>query len=224
MRSPRGLLPERNAAAVWPQKPPAEAICWDRAFSLLLSQGQVHIQSDPERTEVCEATRQVEGPRLRGCPRQEQEMRVGKETRCRGVGWRSGSGDGIKERLGSEVRGSEGLVLTLEAKGQEFGLMSGYQVGVRNRKRMGRGQSEKSVPDLRSWVSAGVWTEIRGGAGLGLLTGRVGAVPGARPAAPVNPERDGAAEQSSNRATWAATDTMLKCRKQGDHEAYEDHS
>lgn len=125
-------------------------------------------------------------------------MRVGKETRCRGVGWRSGSGDGIKERLGSEVRGTEVRVLTLEAKGQESGLMSGYQVGVRNRKRMGRGQSEKSVPDLRSWVSAGVWTEIRGGGpGWGFSLEGVGAIPPVHGLQhfSVNPERDGAAEQ-----------------------------
>ena len=30
-------------------------------FSLLPSQGQVHVQVGPERTEVCEATRRVEG-------------------------------------------------------------------------------------------------------------------------------------------------------------------
>ena len=87
-------------------------------------------------------------------------------------------GSRIKDqRLGSEVRAG--------SQGSEFGLMSGYQVGIRNRKRMGWGPSEKSVPDLRSWVSSGVWTEIRvGGAGPGLLTGRGWRrPPGARPAA-----------------------------------------
>lgn len=37
-----------------------------QTFSLLLSQGQVHIQVGPERTEVCEATRQVEGAQAEG--------------------------------------------------------------------------------------------------------------------------------------------------------------
>lgn len=32
-----------------------------QTFSLLPSQGQVHVQVGPERTEVCEATRWVEG-------------------------------------------------------------------------------------------------------------------------------------------------------------------
>lgn len=32
-----------------------------QTFSLLPSQGQVHVQVGPERTDVCEATRRVEG-------------------------------------------------------------------------------------------------------------------------------------------------------------------
>ena len=97
-------------------------------------------------------------------------------------------GSRIKDqRLGSEVRAG--------SQGSEFGLMSGYQVGIRNRKRMGRGPSEKSVPDLRSWVSSGVWTEIRAGGGFSLEG--VGAVPPVHGLQhfSVNPERDGAAEQ-----------------------------
>ena len=50
------------------------------AFSLLLSQGQVHVQVGPERTEMCEATRQVEGAQAEGMPK----------TRTRNEGWGGG--------------------------------------------------------------------------------------------------------------------------------------
>lgn len=115
-------------------------------------------------------------------------------------------GSRIKDqRLGSEVRAG--------SQGSESSLTSGYQVGVRNRKRMGRGRSEKSVPDLRSWVSARVWTETRGGGpGWGFSLEGVGAVPPVHGLQhfSVNPERDGAAEQQQGHVGGHGHDAKMQ--------------